>query len=115
MSKVQPWLVNLAVGLLLSSLLSAGTAKAAEVTQIRISASSDDAEEQASGSVSLTSSDLELVHKTTDQTVGMRFAGVNVPRGAMIIDGFVQFQVDEADIGETSLKIQAEDTDDPPT
>jgi PKD repeat protein len=105
----------LAVGLLLSSLLSAGTAKAAEVTQIRISASSDDAEEQASGSVSFTSSDLELVHKTTDQTVGMRFAGVNVPRGAMIINGFVQFQVDEADIGETLLKIQAEDTDDPPT
>ena len=49
-----------------------------------VAASADDAEEGPKGGVDLTSSDLELV---TDgkkvQTVGMRFRGVAIPRGAV--------------------------------
>ena len=52
------------------------------VLDVQVSAGSDDAEERASGSVSLGSSDLELVFDGGgDQTVGMRFSGVGIPQG----------------------------------
>ncbi len=57
------------------------------VTEVRVSASSDDAEERATGAESLTSSDLEL---GDNQTVGMRFTGVDIPPpGATIVDAYV--------------------------
>src|SRR5439155_3632165 len=73
--------------------------------EVRVSASSDDAEEQSSGTVSLTSSDLELVYDGNNQTVGMRFTGVNIPRGATIVNAYVQFQVDETNSEPTALTI----------
>lgn len=80
--------------------------------QVRVSASGDDAEESASGSVSLTSSDLELVLDGSDQqVVGMRFNGVTVPPGATIIRAYVQFQVDEVTSDATSLVVAGEATD----
>jgi hypothetical protein len=57
-----------------------------EVTtlEIRVAASSDDAEERSSSSMYLTSSDLELVYGGGgNQTVGMRF-WVDIPQGATI-------------------------------
>ncbi len=78
---------------------------------VRVAASSDDAEENASGSVDLSSSDLELVYDSSKQTVGMRFTGVRVPRGSTILSAYVQFQVDEARTSATSLTIQGEATD----
>ena len=48
---------------------------------IFIGASSDDAEESASGAISLSSSDLEMVQESTTQTVGLRFDAVAVPAG----------------------------------
>ena len=84
--------------------------------EVRVAASSDDAEERASGNVSLTSSDLELVNdKSSDQTVGIRFNGVNIPPGATIVNAYVQFQADETSSGVTSLTIEGEDTDDAQT
>ena len=77
-----------------------------------MSSSSDDAEEKASGSVSLSSSDLELIEDGSAQTVGIRFAGVDVPQGAMIVDAYLQFQVDEKGAGETTLEIRGEAADD---
>ena len=64
----------------------------------------------------LDSSDLELVDdgSNTDQTVGMRFAGVAIPHGATIIDAYVQFQVDETDSDPTSLEIRGHVADDAP-
>ena len=48
--------------------------------QSRVAASSDDAEERPSGSVLLTSSDLELtLDGSNQQVVGMRFTGLNIP------------------------------------
>jgi hypothetical protein len=79
-----------------------------EVTtvEIRVAASSDDAEGRASGGVWLTSTDLDLGHAGTNQTVGMRFNGVDIPRGPTIVNAYVQFQVDETNSGATSLTIR---------
>ena len=52
--------------------------------------------ERDTGNVALGSSDLELVFdKGGNQTVGMRFRGINVPQGATITKAYIQFQVDE--------------------
>ena len=80
---------------------------------IPVAASADDAEESATGSVSLTSTDLELVFDKSTQTVGMRFAGVAVPRAAPITTAYVQFEVDEVSTGATTLTLQGEAADNP--
>jgi PKD repeat protein/uncharacterized protein YjiK len=78
---------------------------------VRVSASTDDAEESSSGGVSLGSSDLELVNSGSDQTVGIRFNGVTIPQGATITNATIQFQTDEATTGATSLTIEGEAAD----
>jgi uncharacterized protein YjiK len=86
-------------------------AAAATFVAVRVAASSDDAEESASGSMSLTSSDLELVFDGSNQTVGIRFNGVAIPQGATITRAYVQFQVDEATSEATVLTITGEAAD----
>ena len=85
--------------------------------EIQVAAGADDAEERSSGSMYLNSSDLELVYddyeNAGDQTVGVRFNGVDIPPGATIIEAYIQFQVDETNSGATSLTIEGEDRDDP--
>jgi hypothetical protein len=84
------------------------------VSEVRIASSADDVEESASGSVSFTSSDLELVDDNPsrlNQTVGLRFNGLDVPKDAVITRAYVQFQVDETDTGKVALQIRGEDTD----
>ena len=112
MDRIRLNLLCIATGLILIGLFSTAEAVAAQIAEVRISASADDAEEQSSGSIDITSSDLELIHEHSDQTVGMRFAGLNVPHGATITAAYIQFQVDETDVGGTSLKIQGEAGDD---
>ncbi|GMQ95000.1 MAG: hypothetical protein BMS9Abin13_110 [Patescibacteria group bacterium] len=88
------------------------------IVESRVSQSSDDAEEQnpPSGSMYLTSSDLELISDgSTDQEVGMRFQNIVVPQGAIITNAYVQFTVDELDSGTTNLTIYGEDIDVAPT
>jgi hypothetical protein len=81
------------------------------VIDVRVVASSDDAEERADRSMYRTSSDLEMVYDGGDQTVGMRFTGVAILRGASITNAHVQFQVDETPSATTSLTIQGQATD----
>ena len=83
--------------------------------EVRVAASTDDAEENASGSVGVTSSDLELVFDSSDQTVGMRFNALTIPHGATITGAYAQFTVDEANSGATSLVIEGEAADNAPT
>jgi hypothetical protein len=83
--------------------------------EVRIAVSSDDAEERPTGAVSLDSSDLELLEDGGIQTVGLRFPGVAVPRGATIVNAWVQFQVDEAASGATAVRLEAQATDNAPT
>jgi hypothetical protein len=82
------------------------------IMDIPVVASSDDAEEAADGGMYLNSSDLELVDETTNQTVGMRFNGVDIPQGASITNAYIQFQVDEVSTGAVSLTMQGEAADD---
>ena len=83
-----------------------------DVLEVRVAASSDDAEERISGYMKRTSGDLELVFdKTHHQTVGMRFNGVTIPPGATILDASVQFQADEVNTVATTVTIQGEATD----
>ena len=77
----------------------------------RVVAGSDDAEESASGGMSLTSSDLELVYDGSNQRVGMRFTSVAVPRGATITRAYLQFEADETQSELTNLAIQGQAAD----
>jgi hypothetical protein len=79
--------------------------------QVRVAGASDDAEEAESGAVELASGDLELVDDGGLQTVGLRFAGVTVPRGVTIRNAFVQFEVDEPTSQATSLTIAGQASD----
>ncbi|NNF78562.1 MAG: hypothetical protein HKN05_11090, partial [Rhizobiales bacterium] len=67
------------------------------VVERRIAAGTDDAEEAASGTMYFDSSDLELVDDPdfngNGQTVGLRFSGIGIPRGAVITAAYLQFQV----------------------
>jgi hypothetical protein len=83
--------------------------------EVRVAASSDDAEENTSGRVALTSRDLELVYDKGDQTVGIRFNGVAIPAGATIVNAYVQFKVGETTTEATALNIQGEAHDNAPT
>ena len=87
------------------------------VAESRVSASSDDAEQAVTGgSVQLSSGDLEL---TTDgssqQVVGLRFGGLQVPQGATITNAYVQFRTDETSPGASNLTVRAEAVDNAPT
>jgi hypothetical protein len=84
---------------------------ASTTVQVRVASSTDDAEESSVGVVSLDSSDLELVSDGGSQTVGMRFNGVAVPRGATILDSWIQFQADETGSTATALTIRGEAAD----
>ena len=86
------------------------------VTEARPAASSDDAEEKTSGSVSLTSSDLELVvDGSSNQTVGIRFPSLSVPSGATVVRAWLQFTTDEVTTATTTLTIAAQAADNPAT
>ena len=78
---------------------------------IRVTASSDDAEEALAGSVDRGSSDLELVEDATIQTVGLRFNNVGIPKGATITSAYIQFKVDETSSVATTLNIQGQAAD----
>ena len=81
------------------------------VVEVRVGAGRDDAEESTSGGVNLTSSDLELVFDGSNQTVGMRFAALAVPRNALVTSAYVQFTVDETSSDVASLTLEGEASD----
>ncbi len=82
---------------------------ASTTLDIRVSSSSDDAEERPRNGVSyvaLTSSDLEMtLDRSIKQNVGLRFTGLNIPQGNFIERAYIQFTVDEPNTGPTDLSI----------
>ena len=83
------------------------------VLERRVATGSDDAEERASGNVSLGSSDLELVFDGGgNQVVGLRFASLGIPQGAVVQHAYVQFHADESHSGPTTLTLEGEATAD---
>ncbi|MGH8968735.1 MAG: PKD domain-containing protein [Actinomycetes bacterium] len=95
------------------TVLGSGSGGSALSAEARVSGSADDAE-QAGTSVDLTSSDLELVRDGVDQTVGLRFPALAVPRGARVTQAHVQFQVDEATTAAAALTLRAVASDNAP-
>ncbi len=87
----------------------------ANTSDITVTASSDNVEEVSSGSMYIGSSDLELVYDGSNQTVGMRFLGVDVPRGATMVNAHLPSQVDETTSMATALTIQGRAADNAPT
>jgi hypothetical protein len=82
---------------------------------VPVTAGTDDAEEKSTGTVSLTSTDLELVYDGSLQTVGVRLSSVPVPSGARIHGAWLQFLTDEMNTEPTNLLIQGEASDNPAT
>lgn len=90
-------------------LMSGSFLAAADNLDIRVAASTDDAEESATGGLYLNSSDLELTYDRNGyQTVGMRFANVTIPPGSTIDSAYIQFDVDEVNTGAINLDIHGE-------
>ena len=90
----------------------------ATILEIQVSSSSDDAEEQPTSKLLSASDDLELVHVTKgdyDNTVGIRFGGVDIPQGAAIVNAYIQFEVFEPSSTTISLSIEGEASGDAPT
>jgi VCBS repeat-containing protein len=83
----------------------------------RVSSSSDDAEERiSSGSVNLSSTDLELgADNDSNQWIGMRFNQINIPQGATILGAYIEFEVDETGSDPTSVTIHGQAVDDAPS
>ena len=81
-----------------------------------ISASADDAEQAASGVVTLNSTDLELVNDGAagDQLIGLRFQNVLLPSDALIANAYIQFSTDETQTDPTTLTIRAQSADNAP-
>lgn len=87
--------------------------------EIRVNASSDDAEERNSdGNMYLDSSDLELVYDSYvggDQTIGIRFNNVDLDSSATIVNAYIQFTVNEnTDMNPCALMIYAQAADNAP-
>jgi len=79
---------------------------------VRVNNGNDDAEENiSSGAMDLTSSDLELTEDGSNQFVGMRFNGLNIPKGATISRAYIQFSVDETHSGVTNLVFRGQASD----
>lgn len=81
----------------------------------RVSQSSDDAEQRANDSMYLDSSDLEIVKDGSNQIIGMRFQGLNIPKDANITNAYIQFEVDETSSRTTNLSIFGQNSDDTQT
>ncbi|MEI2302527.1 cadherin repeat domain-containing protein, partial [Ensifer sp. MJa1] len=84
-----------------------------QIFEKRIAASIDDVEQRDTGAMTSNSSDLELaVDGSKIQTVGMRFTGIDIPKGAIITNAYIQFTVDQVSTGLVSLLIRGQDADD---
>lgn len=78
--------------------------------EISIADGDDDAEEYVSnGSMHLSSGDLEMADDgSTNQIVGLRFNGLNIPNGAAIANAYIQFTVEDQSTNSTNLTINGE-------
>ncbi|MER9953068.1 metallophosphoesterase [Mesorhizobium sp. M0047] len=81
------------------------------IFETRIASSTDDVEQGPSGGMDLTSGNLDMAIEyggTKNQTVGMRFTGVDIPYDAVITSAYIQFQAQNTSTGAVSLLIRGE-------
>ncbi len=84
----------------------------------RVLAAADDAEEQADGDTKIVSIDIDLGDSGNDGLpglAGLRFTGLAIPRGAQIIEAYLQFTTaDDTSSEYASLVIQGQSVGDAP-
>lgn len=79
------------------------------ILSIRVNQDSDDAEQGGDNNVDTGSSDLELGEDgSDDQICGMRFRGINVPKGAVINSAYIEFYADGSHTDAINLDIYGE-------
>ena len=107
----------------------AGTMVAQTTLTLQVASSTDDAEELSAseqnstgldhGDLDLSSSDLELVDDASwngvGQTVGVRFTNLDIPQGAIVIDAYLVFAIDDDNNGATTVNFKVEDAVDAAT
>jgi hypothetical protein len=93
------------------SALPVGTVQTFET---RVATPEDDAEEYWDGSISLTSTDLDLhdYAPAPHLAAGVRFIDVQIPPGVEIVDAWLEFEADATDSAPTFLTFRAEATAD---
>jgi secreted PhoX family phosphatase len=118
---MHPFYKNSLFAILFLSLLSknsVATAQTIKTFSQRVITGTEDAEEAAAGTVAINSTDLELVYDDNlaagNQTVGLRFANLNIPAQAVITKAYVQFTVDETQNTAGSLTIEGQASDNAP-
>jgi len=77
----------------------------------RITATNNDAEESATGAISLFDKDLDLGGDDGTALVGLRFQDVMIPQGATITKAYLEFTAEETKTALTSLIVRAEISD----
>ncbi|MHC4107028.1 MAG: hypothetical protein ACYSTY_02970, partial [Planctomycetota bacterium] len=82
----------------------------ATTIDVRVDASSDDAE-QSGSSMDLTSGGLDF----GDNELGMRFKGIPIAQGSTITNAYVEFVSEQNDSTSTDITFWGEDIDDAPT
>lgn len=96
-----PHLVAALLLLVAGVILTARTADANQTLRYVVASGADDAEEGDGGPgvVDTGSSDLEITEDTEGmpQLIGVRFDGIDLPRGTPILSAYVQFATDEDD------------------
>jgi len=98
-------LLFLASLVLMLALAGTNTAFGATTWEGRISSQNDDAEESITnaGAIDLGSSDLEMPYenagKGNNQIIGLRFVGVGIPKGANVVNAYIEFTCDETKDG----------------
>jgi hypothetical protein len=91
-----------------------GTGGGSGSQDIAVRTGKDDAEERSAGTVMSGRLDIVLF-KNEAQTVGLRFQGVSIPRGATVTRAHVQFQTDLTTTGAANLQIAGQAADNPPS
>jgi hypothetical protein len=86
------------------------------VVDQRIASSSDDAEERADKTMTLTSTDLEFLEESggTQRAVGMRWTNVQIPQGAIITDAHIIFTASQIGANPVSINFNGQASDDAP-
>lgn len=97
-----------------SDIIQVFAGKVTIVKDFMIAEGNDDVEENGvSGNLYFDSSDMELVSDGSkgNQTIGLRFTNLSIPKDAIIKKAFIQFTTDETTTVSTNLSIGIEDVD----
>ena len=103
---------NMGASIISSSIsITVVTAGGPVTTSSTIATSMDDVEESSSGWVYTNSSDIELVYDSDNQTDGLRFTSLAIPKNAVISNAYIQFTSKDVTSGVCNLVIKGEAAD----